>query len=236
MKRLLPALMLLAMMAAAQAQTNDERFPKPSRENPSAVEALKKWLGTKAAVKPAPAAATVSTPAPKPAVKPAVAIVTSAPKPAPQQMPKPTLVSAPATTPTEAPQTAPESNPQSAVLTVPSAEPTTTASAPAVLPVPRAAPPVKKAAGCQRIISAYYWEGKHTASGAPFNPNGMTAAHRTLPFGTKLIVTNPRTGKTVTVTVNDRGPFVKGVSLDLARGAANVIGLRGTGAVCMAKA
>jgi rare lipoprotein A len=88
----------------------------------------------------------------------------------------------------------------------------------------------------QRIVSAYYWEGKRTATGARFDANGMTAAHRTLPFGTRLLVTNPRTGKSVVVTINDRGPFVRGVSLDLALGAAKAIGMRGTGTVCMAKA
>ena len=87
--------------------------------------------------------------------------------------------------------------------------------------------------GGKRVISAYYWEGQHTASGQPFNPHGMTAAHRTLPFGTRLTVTNPRTGKSVIVVVNDRGPFVAGVSLDLSLGAAQAIGLRGTGAVCI---
>jgi len=87
--------------------------------------------------------------------------------------------------------------------------------------------------GGQRIISAYYWEGRRTASGQPFNPQGMTAAHRTLPFGTHLTVTNPRTGKSVIVVVNDRGPFVSGVSLDLSLGAAQAIGLRGTVAVCV---
>jgi rare lipoprotein A (peptidoglycan hydrolase) len=85
----------------------------------------------------------------------------------------------------------------------------------------------------KRIISAYYWEGRHTASGQPFNPRGMTAAHRTLPFGTALTVSNPRTGKSVTVIINDRGPYVSGVSLDLSLGAAQAIGMRGTGAVCV---
>jgi rare lipoprotein A len=61
----------------------------------------------------------------------------------------------------------------------------------------------------------------------------MTAAHRTLPFGTRLTVTNPRTGKSVIVFVNDRGPFISGVSLDLSLGAAEAIGLRGTGTVCI---
>jgi peptidoglycan lytic transglycosylase len=87
--------------------------------------------------------------------------------------------------------------------------------------------------GGRRIVSAYYWEGRHTASGQPFDPHAMTAAHRTLPFGTHLNVTNPRTGKTVTVLINDRGPFVRGVSLDLSLGAAQAIGMHGTGSVCI---
>jgi peptidoglycan lytic transglycosylase len=86
-----------------------------------------------------------------------------------------------------------------------------------------------------RIVSAWYAEGKHTASGQRFNPQGLTAAHRTFPFGTRLLVVNPHNGKSVTVTINDRGPFVKGIGLDLSLGAAKVIGLTGTGAVCMAK-
>jgi rare lipoprotein A len=91
-------------------------------------------------------------------------------------------------------------------------------------------------AGCnggQRVVSAYYWEGHHTASGQPFDPHGMTAAHRTLPFGTRLTVTNPRNGQSVTVVINDRGPFVSGVSLDLSLGAAQAIGMHGTGSVCI---
>ena len=87
--------------------------------------------------------------------------------------------------------------------------------------------------GGKRIISAFYWQGQRTASGQRFDPQGITAAHRTLPFGTRLTVTNPRTGKSVTVVVNDRGPFVSGVGLDLSRGAAEAIGMHGTEAVCI---
>jgi rare lipoprotein A len=86
-----------------------------------------------------------------------------------------------------------------------------------------------------RIMSAYYSEGSHTASGQRFDPHGLTAAHRTFPFGTRLLVVNPHNGKSVTVTINDRGPFVKGVALDLSLGAAKMIGMTGTAAVCMAK-
>ena len=103
----------------------------------------------------------------------------------------------------------------------------------ALPPVPRPAPLKGSCNGGRRIISAFYWEGTHTASGQRFDPNGMTAAHRTLPFGTQLTVGNPRTGKTVIVTINDRGPYMSGVSLDLSRGAAKAIGLQGTGAVCI---
>lgn len=68
-------------------------------------------------------------------------------------------------------------------------------------------------------------KSKRTASGQKFNPNALTAAHRTLPFGTRLKVTHK--GKSVIVTVNDRGPFVKGRHLDLSRAAARAIGCKG---------
>lgn len=86
-----------------------------------------------------------------------------------------------------------------------------------------------------RIISAHYAGGRSTANGRRFNPNGLTAAHRALPFGTRLAVVNPRNGRSVTVTINDRGPFVRGVALDLSVGAARAIGMRGTRPVCMAR-
>jgi len=69
--------------------------------------------------------------------------------------------------------------------------------------------------------------GSKTASGQRFNQNAMTAAHRTLPFGTKLRVT--RGDRSVIVTINDRGPFVRGRVLDLSTGAARAIGLTGAG-------
>jgi rare lipoprotein A len=132
---------------------------------------------------------------------------------------------------------------QVAILGVPNLKAALPAEAAAPLETPRpadeprvpAARPDPKSAcnGGQRVVSAYYWEGRHTASGQPFNPHGMTAAHRTLPFGTRLNVTNPRTGKTVNVLINDRGPYVRGVSLDLSLGAAQAIGLQGTGSVCI---
>jgi rare lipoprotein A len=75
---------------------------------------------------------------------------------------------------------------------------------------------------------SYYadkFAGKRTASGAPYRPGKLTAAHNTLPFGTKIKVTNAKTGRSVKVTVNDRGPHVKGRIVDLSKKAANKIGL-----------
>lgn len=77
--------------------------------------------------------------------------------------------------------------------------------------------------------ASYYKSGRLTANGERFNPMGLTAAHRSLPFGTKVKVTNLRTGKTVIVRINDRGPFIKGRVMDLSLGAAKVIGLTRTG-------
>ena len=78
-------------------------------------------------------------------------------------------------------------------------------------------------------MASYYGEeaGSRTASGQRFNQNAMTAAHRTLPFGTKLKVTHGE--RSVIVTINDRGPFVRGRVLDLSTGAARAIGLTGAG-------
>ncbi|HEY2958480.1 MAG TPA: septal ring lytic transglycosylase RlpA family protein [Actinomycetota bacterium] len=73
--------------------------------------------------------------------------------------------------------------------------------------------------------------GHSTASGEVFDPFALTAAHKTLPFGTRLLVRNPDTGRSVWVRVNDRGPYAGGRDLDLSQGAAQAIGLAGTGEV-----
>lgn len=78
-------------------------------------------------------------------------------------------------------------------------------------------------------VASYYWQGSRTASGAAFNPDGLTAAHRSLPFGTRVRVTHLGNGRTVDVTINDRGPFIGGRVIDLSRGAARVIGMTGQG-------
>jgi rare lipoprotein A len=89
-----------------------------------------------------------------------------------------------------------------------------------------------------RLVRASWYGGgeklsSRTANGEHFNRGGLTAAHRSLPFGTRVQVTNVATGRAVVVRINDRGPFVGGRSLDLARGAAQAIGLHSTGAVRM---
>jgi len=83
----------------------------------------------------------------------------------------------------------------------------------------------------QSGMASYYGSesGSQTASGARFNPSAMTAAHRTLPFGTQVRVTNKRNGKTVVVTINDRGPFIRGRIIDLSTAAAGVIGMKSSG-------
>ena len=78
-------------------------------------------------------------------------------------------------------------------------------------------------------VASYYKSGKQTANGERFNPNGLTAAHRTLPFGTKVRVTNMRNGKSVVVRINDRGPFIRGRVIDLSLGAAKLVEMTSSG-------
>jgi len=97
--------------------------------------------------------------------------------------------------------------------------------------------PSGKCAG-QEVLASSYWTGRHTASGERFDPNGNTAAARTWPLGTTLTVINPDNGRSITVRVNDTGPwgiaFRMGARLDLARGAAQRLGMRGAQYVCVA--
>ena len=86
-----------------------------------------------------------------------------------------------------------------------------------------------KEAAAQVGVASYYKSGKKTANGERFNPNGYTAAHRTLKFGTRVKVTNLRNGQSVVVRINDRGPFIRGRIIDLAYGAARAVGLHRSG-------
>ena len=78
------------------------------------------------------------------------------------------------------------------------------------------------------------FHGKRTANGETFNTHDLTAAHKTLPFGTKVRVTNERTGKSVVVRINDRGPYAHGRVIDLSKAAAETVGISGVGKVTLA--
>ena len=99
---------------------------------------------------------------------------------------------------------------------------------------------VKRTGNCagQEILASYYHSGKRTANGERFDANGNTAAARTWPLGTRLTVTNPHNGRSLSVRINDTGPwgiaYRKGARLDLARGAARRLGMRASQYVCVA--
>ena len=86
------------------------------------------------------------------------------------------------------------------------------------------------------IASVYGYDGQKTANGERASSHGMTAAHRTLPFGTHVRVTNTRNGRSVVVRINDRGPFVRGRVIDLTPAAAKALGFSGLAPVNVARA
>jgi rare lipoprotein A len=90
-------------------------------------------------------------------------------------------------------------------------------------------PAVKQAERATYGLASFYWQGQRTASGEKFDKRELTAAHRTLPFGTRVLVTNLATGRSVTVRVNDRGPFIAGRIIDVSRAAAEELGMVGRG-------
>lgn len=85
------------------------------------------------------------------------------------------------------------------------------------------------------LASVYAYSGEKTASGEKARPSGLTAAHRTLPFGTRVRVTNKRNGRSVTVRINDRGPFVHGRIIDVTPAAARALGFSGLAPVEITK-
>jgi rare lipoprotein A len=101
----------------------------------------------------------------------------------------------------------------------------------------RKASPTRSATKASTVVDSgtcgvsYYDTGSTTASGEPFDPDGFTAAHKTLPFDTRVRVTNTANGKSVVVRVNDRGPFVSGRCIDLARGAFATIASLSSGVI-----
>lgn len=99
---------------------------------------------------------------------------------------------------------------------------------------------VKPSGNCtgQEVLASSYSSGKRTASGERFDVSGNTAAARTWPLGTNLTVTNPSNGRSITVRINDTGPwgiaYRMGARLDLAKGAAQRLGMRSSQYVCVA--
>lgn len=100
---------------------------------------------------------------------------------------------------------------------------------------------VKRTGNCtggQEVLASSYSSGRRTANGEVFDASGNTAAARTWPIGTNLTVTNPHNGRSITVRINDTGPwgiaYRMGARLDLARGAAQRLGMRASQYVCVA--
>ena len=92
--------------------------------------------------------------------------------------------------------------------------------------------------GCQQSfaecgIASTYSSGSQTANGERYDQTGVSAAHKSLPFGTRVVVRNQRTGRSITVRINDRGPFVAGRIIDLSTGAKNALGMEGLAPVCL---
>lgn len=83
------------------------------------------------------------------------------------------------------------------------------------------------------VASVYGYDGQKTANGERANPSKLTAAHRTLPFGTMVKVTNKKNGRTVQVRINDRGPFIRGRVIDLTPAAAHELGFSGLAPVTL---
>ena len=125
---------------------------------------------------------------------------------------------------TAARQTSPEPARSASLFTVHRAKVAARKSPPGASDKPAAGPQD----GSYGLASYYSYDPK-TASGEKFDPNELTAAHRTLPFGTRVRITNVATGKAVTVRVNDRGPFVPGRVVDVSRSAAESLGMVGKG-------
>jgi rare lipoprotein A len=118
--------------------------------------------------------------------------------------------------------------------TAPAAAPAAPAVAPAPAPAPAAAPEKAVSADASEGKVAYYgkkFNGRKTASGERFNSGSMTMAHKTLPFGTMVKVTNVKNGKSVVVRVNDRGPSTPDRIGDLTSGAASKIRMIRTGVI-----
>ncbi|MEU0564917.1 septal ring lytic transglycosylase RlpA family protein [Nonomuraea sp. NPDC005983] len=157
---------------------------------------------------PSPATPEPSTPAP-----------TSSGTPSPASTPDTTPSAASKPKPSSAPRTSSAPNPPNGAL--PKTVKTEQARAPKKS---EPAKPKTRVLSSGTCGASYYDEGQMTASGERFDPSAMTAAHKSLPMGSRVRVTNPSSGESVTVRINDRGPFVGGRCLDLSAAAFKAIG------------
>lgn len=82
-----------------------------------------------------------------------------------------------------------------------------------------------------QAVASWYRHGRTTANGERFDPNGLTVAHKSLPFNTLVRFTNPETGVTITTRVNDRGPYIRGREFDLSMRSAQILGFQEKGVV-----
>lgn len=112
--------------------------------------------------------------------------------------------------------------------------PVTTVACAVVICVVAASPLRAEPARFVGMASVYAYTGEKTAIGQRAHPHGLTAAHRTLAFGTQVRVTNRRNGKSVLVRINDRGPFIKGRVIDVSPRAAAILGFSGVAPVTLA--
>ncbi|MDG4816367.1 septal ring lytic transglycosylase RlpA family protein [Micromonospora sp. WMMD956] len=150
--------------------------------------------------------------------------------------PQPTVADVPVSAPTTAATPSASPSPSASVPPSPSPSPTVTASPKATrsqaasrsrprTAAPKPAATTKKPTPTRNVVdsgscgASFYDEGQLTANGESFDPSALTAAHKTLPFDTMVRVSNPANGKSVTVRINDRGPFIDGRCLDLSRAA-----------------
>jgi rare lipoprotein A len=143
----------------------------------------------------------------------------------PNPRPSPSII----TTPTPRPSIiiTPTPRPSPATTTIPTPRPSPTIT----IPPTTTTPPKEAVLFTQTGQASWYGSegGPLTATGERYNPQGMTAAHRTIAFGSKVRVTNLRNGRSAIVTINDRGPYSGGRIIDLSAAAAEAVGIKGSG-------
>ncbi|MFY1625969.1 septal ring lytic transglycosylase RlpA family protein [Micromonospora sp. WMMD723] len=152
--------------------------------------------------------------APAPVVVDTFAPGTTATTDAPTPSPSPSATASPSASPSPTVTASPKATRTQAASR---SKPRTTAPKPSA--TTKKATPKRTVVDSGSCGASFYDEGQLTANGENFDPSALTAAHKTLPFNTKVRVTNPANGKSVTVRINDRGPFIDGRCIDLSRAA-----------------